>query len=1191
MLLKRVVIAGFKSFADRTAFDFGSGVTGVVGPNGCGKSNVVDAIRWVLGEQSARSLRGARMLDVIFSGSRSRPAANAAEVELTFDNSEGFLDRPEPEVSVSRTLYRNGDSEYRINGALARRKDIRDLLLDTGVSVSAYSVIEQGRVDILLQANPVQRREIFEEAASISRYRAQRAEAQRKLERTQQNVLRLGDVLDELERQLRSVKLAAGKARNFVEYDARLRELRAAASLAEHHRLTQSLAAANAALREVREQLQAERASLSELDAEAAAAQEALRAAEAVLREAEGEQSALRDQAGVLAERERQSRLRVEASHEQQQHALQRARAIADRTTALEARLATQREALQQLSRELDEAQQRLAASQNDKAAADRLLANGRQALETARDAAFSAAQQTSQVAEASHAVDHQHARLTTQIEQLQARTARLETQRAEVAEREAACRAAAGGLTADLEQQRGELTQLEASMTENRSAATARDEESAELKERRAAVSSRLSVLEDLERRRVGVAAGEQQLLAWRDDPAAHNAGVLGLVADLLRIDDPRVVRLQAVLAGCERMVVARHAHAFLDELARRGAPESNAAVIALNGVPQPMPDARPYQQLPGVEACAADWVTCDESLRPLAEHLLRRVVLVESVSAALSFAADAPAGWRFVTPDGVVVGAEGGISTGGTSASQSLMSRKSEIRALHVERDEVETHLERLTRERQALADALSDLDLQRDALVTRIAETQRREVANETRLRESAEALARIASDERAAANELRGLQRSLEEVEARRGALTKQAGDARAASEAEQARVETAAAEVERLASAVDAAASVVSEARVLLSGANERRTAAEQAARELDEQLSAAREEEQSANAEAERCGVVAQEAAREADDAAAERVRLAEAEQKQANVVQQQRASVEAVRERISERSAAARTLHAAIEASEQRGHAHEMTVREESLRLENLATRVQDELDVDLAALYASYEHSERDWEAERSEIEDLRGKIARLGHVNLDAIDELEALQPRYSEMVQQRDDLTHSQRQLESLIERLDAESQTRFLECFEAVRLHFRELFRKLFSGGKADIVLEDPAQPLECGIEIIARPPGKEPQSISLLSGGERTLTAVALLLAVFKSKPSPFAILDEVDAALDEANVGRFNDVVQEFLEHSQFVIITHNKRTMQACDVLYGVTMEESGVSKRVSVRFDDRQAAPRVA
>ncbi|MBU0639519.1 MAG: AAA family ATPase, partial [Planctomycetes bacterium] len=410
-------------------------------------------------------------------------------------------------------------------------------------------------------------------------------------------------------------------------------------------------------------------------------------------------------------------------------------------------------------------------------------------------------------------------------------------------------------------------------------------------------------------------------------------------------------------------------------------------------------------------------------------------------------------------------------------------------------------------------------------------------------------------------------------------------------AQEAQDAHEAQVAMLAKELAARDADVGCLAQKLTEALVEVGRRSERRAAGAEAVGELRARLERLCQALSQAEREAEEAAEQIETAELELDAARTRRSEVArECERHQAEVLRL-RENRHELRQRLETARAAARALHGQIEELDAALRECEVALRETEVRKENLVARVQDDLALDLAALYASYEHEEQDWEAIKEEIEDLRQKIARLGNINLDALAELDELSPRYDNLIAQRDDLEASVARLEALIVELDEASRARFAATFEEVRVQFQELFRKLFGGGKADIILEDPEQPLECGIEIIARPPGKEPQSISLLSGGERTMTAVALLLAIFKSKPSPFAILDEVDAALDESNIERFNNVLQEFLTHSQFIVITHNKRTMQCADMLYGVTMEELGVSKRVSVRFDGCVETPHVA
>lgn len=1190
VFLKRIVLNGFKSFADRTEFDFGPGRTAIVGPNGCGKSNVLDAVRWVLGEQSAKTLRGTKMQDVIFAGSRTRKPANFAEVNLTFDNSRLFLACDDKEVVVSRFLYRNGDSEYRLNGKRCRMKDIRDLFLDTGVGVDAYSVIEQGRVDALLQANPLERREIFEEAAGISRYRARRVEAQRKLERTQNNLLRLSDVVEELEKRLRSVKIAAGKARNFKEYDARLRELKSIFALAEHYELDRSLAEQEGRRRERSDELAELRSSLARRDADGAELEHAAQELDEHIQGAEERLRALETEHGALLERLAQGERRMVELDAARARSETQALEAERQSVELAARAQEEQQAVDGLMRAEQEAAERIGVLEQRREEITLDFRATRSGLESERSAAFDAAREAS--------------RLHNEAENLEQRRQRVEGRLAMVEER----RREADARQAELEARRGQLAE-EAEQFERESAELsrqAREQERAlaelearinnleaelvELKEQRGGVQSRLDLLEDLERRFEGIEEGARWLLNWKTDAGQRAGTVVGLVADILHIDDERVALLEPVLSRFEHQVVVRDGYAFLAEMNRRGQPPGPAEVLALDRlVARQMPVD--YSAAPGFVARVADWVRCAPEFQALAEYLLGRVILVDVLERALALAQSAPDGYCFVTEKGESVADGGRITVGGAKSRAGLISRKTQIRGLRVALDELETRLERTRREQAAFEEQLSDAKLRRESLLESIAAVQKRHADARTaqvRLQDEAERVEREAALLR---SECAELQRVLTETIAQ----WRQADAQRAAAEAARHEHEERIRSFERVLidreTAVHEMTSELTAAQIEAGRATERRGARQQALQELRRRAEALDAEATRARRETIEFGCKIEEAREEQRLSAARRVELGtlcEQQRAEAAGLREQR---QALRQRVEACGAAARELHAAIEKAEEALRDCEVRVRETEVRRESLIARVREELSLDLTALAATYEHVERDWAAIQAEIEELRGKILRLGNVNLDALDELEELSPRYDNLIAQRDDLLESIGRLENLIAELDEESRARFASCFDEVRENFLELFRKLFGGGKADIILEDPTKPLECGIEIIARPPGKEPRSISLLSGGEKTMTAVALLFAVFKRKPSPFAILDEVDAALDESNIDRFNTMLNDFLTETQFVLITHSKRTMQSADTLYGVTMQEPGVSKRVSVRFDDRVETPHVA
>jgi chromosome segregation protein len=1186
MLLKRVVLDGFKSFADRTEFEFGPGMSAIVGPNGCGKSNVLDAVRWVLGEQSARTLRGACMLDVIFAGSRTRKPATYAEVQLTFDNASGLLATEEREVTVGRSLLSNGESEYRLNGNICRLKDIRGLFLDTGIGVDAYSVIEQGRVDALLQANPLERREIFEEAAGISRYKLRRTEAQRKLERTQANLLRLSDVLEELEKRLRSVKLAAGKARSFQEHDARLRELRATFSLAEYdglERTRRRLASRVAALDDV---LHARRAALARRDAQSAELGQRLATIENDLQAAEAERVARQTECSALGERIAQGQRRLRELHEARERLLAQADDACQRAAQVAARIDADESGLARLV-EVERAQ--ADAAESLRGATSGTSQRGtelRRLLEHEKTAAFEHVRQITLLGNQQSNLEQQLERLERQATALQERSMQTSNERnqwrlslTELGERAQALEQQCAALTRTLED-------LEHRCAARTAELTALDEQVGVDKQARSGLLSRISLLEDMERRREGV----DQATRWMLERARDGTGtVIGLVGDVLSVDDPRVACLQAVLSRFENYALVSDGYAFLSELNRGEPPPGSLAVIALDRLPSGPGPAR-YSDAPGFVASALDWVRCAPEYRRLAETLLAGVVLVDSLERALALADGAPEGYTFVTLEGHSVTGGGCMLLGGALAPPGPISRKAERRQLLSERDEVESRLERLARERVEWERARDDLALEREGLMQQVAQAQRQHAdACGQRLR--------IEDELRRTERESTSLERELHELSRTVTAVTEQIGRVkleRAVSEEAQRGHEARIGSLERDLAAIEqsraALAGELTQALVEAARASERRASAEQA-------LHALRSERGRLMSESEQCRQQADESVRRTEQAQDE---LEASDMRRRELLEESRhaeATAGALREKRQAQRRHLEACNAAVrqhlrEIQEVEGvlREKEVSLREAEVRTEGLLARVRDELALDLAALHGSYRSEERDWEAIREEIEGLRQKIARLGHVNLDALTELEELTPRYDNLAAQRQDLVDSVARLERLIAELDAESRARFTHSFATIREHFQELFRKVFGGGKADVVLEDPENPLECGIEIVARPPGKEPQSISLLSGGEKTMTAIALLLAVFRSRPSPFTILDEVDAALDEANVERFNNVLDEFVRNSQFVVITHNKRTMQCADVLYGVTMDEPGVSKRVAVRLD-RVNTPAVA
>ena len=1214
--LAKLIVQGFKSFADKTTFTFDKPVVGVVGPNGCGKSNVVDAVKWVLGEQSAKSLRGEAMLDVIFNGSGNRPAGTFAEVTLVFDNPIIGDARPlivdTDEVAVGRQLLRDGTSHYKINGKNARLKDVRDLFLDTGIGTDAYSIIEQGRVAQMLDASSAERRTIFEEAAGISRFKQQKKEAQRKLERTDANLLRLGDIVDEVEKQLRSVKMAAGKARNYKELSGRLVELRLRSALHDYHELTQK----QAGLEKQRDDAQ------FELDD----ATDELQRAELNLGEKREELERLtvaRQQAETAVV---QTRGKVEQSKQRQSYAARQIEQIAEQGESLthdreestqlleqnELALRDDRNALASATHELDQAQATIESKHEAHKAAKLRAAEVTQQLEQTKAAILQTMNRIAAADRRLSGIEVEQQNAGERQQKLKDRTAELDRMLDEARQQRDDHARRVEHLQGEQESKQGELEDAKQRAQNLGQSLSEIGESLSVAREKRSALQSQRRVLEDLEAKREGVSEAVQSVLS--DDETF--GFIRGLVADVLRVDLEHAMVIEAALDGRDGWLVAdagvdleQYEQAFADLPGRVNVVTTGGDLDEPVHLEQRLTADRvawPKHDIP--VRLATDLIRCDAADRELAERLLGRTIIVPNLAEALHLHQVGPAGIRFVTRNAEVLEADGTFRAGPLNQTMGLLSRRSELEALGHRLVEADADIASLQFKLQAGQAEQSEIERDVSAIRDAIFELNTQKVEAGEKLSASED---RVAAAER----ELPAVEKELNELADRLGHLSEeqhklseqQAADRQQQADRE-ATVESLQGEHETLAKGIAAAAEALTEARIAAGQAQEQQIAAR---RSVD------RHEARKKELQGQLDRIAA------AIDSLAERQETAEREQIEAGqAVQRLEAQVAQEQSRVDDLTAsgavakslaaeAAASVDAAVErrdASELQHRDAEGKLAQLAVRLEGLITRVQEDSDFDLPTRYAEaaeeqggeYQPEDEDWAAIAEEIKDLRGRIARLGNVNLDAIDELAALESRQQELADQLSDLVDSKAQLEELIETINNDSGEKFEQTFNLVRDEFQTMFRKLFGGGRADIYLQTEVEErrktddgkftvvkkqldlLEAGIEIVARPPGKQPVSISQLSGGEKTMTCVALLMSIFKSKPSPFCILDEVDAALDEANNVRFNRIVEEFLGTSQFIIITHSKPTMQIADVLYGVTMQEQGVSKKVEVRFD---------
>ncbi|MBS3820450.1 MAG: chromosome segregation protein SMC [Planctomycetes bacterium] len=1191
MKLTRAILSGFKSFADRTEFDFDAGISCIVGPNGCGKSNIVDAIKWVLGEQSAKSLRGGEMRDVIFNGSTRRKPAGMAQVTLVFDNTDGVL-QPAPNgeadtsdtVAVTRRLYRSGQSEYLINKTPCRLRDIKEMFLDTGIGAGAYSLIEQGRVSQLLNASQDERRAFFDEAAGISRYKRRRLEAQRKLDRTEQNLFRVEDILREVDKQLRSIKIQAGKARNYQAYSQHLKELRSLYLLAQYHRMKQDRATRQAELEREADRLAAVQAHISRLENSQSSAE---------VENVELEEAARNDQSRIATLDSQMNTLteRVEMQTRRSQELGDQIVAHASNVEELEARLdetakdhAQRQVELDRVASEADDVQAQAEAKREEFSAGEMRQTRLESDLEDERQGVTDLLRRVTQL--------HNEVRaITVKRENLHGERDRIERQAEDIAdeleglfEERAELEAGIADAEEIVEQTETKLADVKQSLGDLEGDEQHLQAELLDARERRSNLTGRMNTLTEMQKNLDGVAEGTRKVLEAQREGRIN--AVHGMLGDFIQTDTEHAMLVAAALAGADQRLLATHygeVQAHVEELEAILGEGGSAEIFCLDRIASAPSDDVTVSP-PQAMARVMDWVTFEPWLEPIIWHLLGHTLVVPTLADARLAADVCPEDYRFVTLAGEVYEPEGLVRLAAASQGGGLIARRSELAEIDETLAHTEAIIETLSRQAAETREQREHLDGIVHSLRTSVYEaTYERQEATK-RLETLNQRIEDLKRQAPLVAQNLEGLEKDIEES-VRREHDTKQKAEELETIKAQ--RDEHIAQLQQQLAAGKSHQADLGEE----LTGLKVRVAAAEQRRQALREQVDtlAHRKQEQAEQLEHSREAIQLDRTRKAEAEAEAQRAGAAigdlrmqkEQLEDEYNEIEESRRSIA---ERLDEVRRELRSHRA--EAEQVSSVVGDLRVKlgEIDAHVADISNRASDEMGMDLATLYEEYDHDdERDWDAVEADIADLRGKIERLGNVNMDAIEEQDDLEHRYEFLQGQIEDITSSQRQLEELIRRLNRESRDRFAETFKAVRENFQALFRKLFGGGKADIFLIDPENELESGIEIVARPPGKELRSISLLSGGERAMTAIALVFSFFQARPSPFCVLDEVDAPLDEANTGRYGEIVKEFSKISQFIMITHAKRTMAFGDVLYGVTMQEPGVSTPVSVRFEE--------
>jgi len=1231
MYLKNLTLFGFKSFADKTALNFQPGVTAIVGPNGCGKSNVSDAIRWVLGEQSAKALRGGEMADVIFNGTDGRKPMGMGEVSLTLSGVGGEnlraagVEVAYDEVTLTRRIFRDGNSEYFLNRTPCRLKDIQQLFMGTGVGRTSYSILAQGHITQILSSKPEDRRVIFEEAAGITKFKSQKKESLRKLEYTEQNLLRVADLVREVKRQIGSLQRQAGKARRYKQIQTELQHLDTQLARHQFDVLQAEISGKQAAVEKLRNEIEHGsadvlrfeneiaqlRGRLSELEHEAAAQQQRGLELKGEMDRHESRIQFNEERLRELASQNTKALADITQAEERHRAAQEESAAVTEKLSGSEAAFARHR-------RTMETKQVALTKVEED-------LKQWQESLREGQAAAFAAAQDLTRIRNEITALDLHKQGNVVRLEKLSAEKIQLEEERTRLEARLQEFTATAEVEKLNAQTKRGSVDQRQNRLRELQAELQASSAEQDQFLQAQAEKRTRLKVLEQLEGSHEGFSAGTQAALR-------QSRKVIGSLADRIRVPEPYVVAVENALGHHLQLVLTEQpesAQAILADLSANKSGRASIAALSLEytndkqlvfeGEMAPGSGLDVIQNglQKGQVIHALAVVQAEPSVDKLLKALLGRTFIASDLTTATAQIQNGHAGCDFVTLTGDLLSRHG-IYTGGylngngnPKAPASILGRKNQISELHGELTEVQLRV--------------ADMSRKRGALLSEQTELQASLQQAQTELREQEVAIATREGEFNALQNSNRLLHQKIETVvfeiqslaaqeqegSQKRNALAAQLNELETRERAGQERVAALTAELENLRQQRDGANTALTESKVafaaeeqLSASFRQQQQALEQRIHELSQiigqrrgeclsfvtrkeqaeseiqdsrsQMGRLSHEREQVNAQA--AELLSQKQAQETDIASrdehlrGQRSRLAELQNQRGALdveLAQKTMSVQNLRERI-----------------QQKYHVNLDDVRSECITI-TLADEGPAKVHVltpeEMAAAGAA-----TDWDAVAQQVEALQKRLDEIGPVNLVAIEEYEETEQRYQFLAKQHDDLVSAKAQLLEIINRINVQTRQMFVETFEKIRENFRSLFVEVFGGGKADLILVDENDVLESGIDIVARPPGKQLQSISLLSGGEQTMVAVALMFSIYQVKPSPFCVLDELDAALDEANINRFVRLLQRFLAHSQFVIITHNKRTIGMADVLYGVTMQEHGISKIVGVKFHKEAEQP---
>lgn len=1184
MYLKGLNLVGFKTFADRTQLQFGRGITAIVGPNGSGKSNIVDGILWALGERSLKSLRSHAPTDVIFAGNGDRRPTGLAEVSLTLDNHDSRLPVQFSEVTITRRIFRDGESEYFLNKTPCRLRDIQEMLLDTGIGADTYAIVSQREIDSLLSAKPEDRRELFEQVAGVQKYRFKRAEAKRKLERTEQNLTRVRDIMYELENQLEPLRAQAEYAREYQNYLDRLRFLQLALLAHDYDVRLRRLETLLEQRRQVTAGWEQANALIAELENTERALDARLRAMEETVAVLQRETTTVITNVKATEGKIAVARERLRALSEQREFQQQEIGILAGRAEAAREQIGAHQQEWETLQQTLERLNADMLERSTALSEANARLADLATALEEKRNRSLTLAARISDKRNALTATHTNRHHFQERVTALQNLLAATHAEREQVnrsltvaARRSVELQQALDGMEQTLRQCREKLERLDAETAERSNARNA-------LREQMSAVQSRLRALQEMEASFEGLFAGVRAVMQAAKE--GRLPGKFALVADVLRVPQPFETAIEVALNSALQNIIAHDEPSVKEAIHFLKTTQSGRATFLPLPLLRPLsllPQTRQVAQRPGVCGIAIDLVQFDEVYRPAAEYLLNRLIVVQNLDVALALSRQVETGCRIVTLEGELVLPAGAITGGaGKQRTSGLLQRKREIEELR-EQLAVSSERERLLREQLA---ALQDEVVATQAQLRSFEQTRTEHLSVCARHEREMEHLdrehTRLERTCEQIQSDLENLSRAASESEREEESLRAELSALEQAAQSVDAEIETLQHQWTAQQTQREELSRLVAEMRAQQAAVQERSAAVERSIAQLEQQA-----REFSETTESRRVSIARslEEETRLAQQIAAEEQSLAQLTQAQAEkerAFEAWRRERHEILQRLEETTQRLRQQRQTLHQIEEEMHRIELRETQTHTEMEEMQRRFREEFNTTAEDALPRKDDIESKQLA-LDEIAVLKENMAAMGEVNLGAISQQQQLTERLDFLRTQRDDLERAQADLEGIIADIDQRTRDQFILTFNAVAREFDVLFKRIFDGGKTRLSLTNPDNLLETGVDVRVQPPGKAEQDLMLLSGGERALTALALMLALLRVKPSPFVVLDEIDAPLDETNVGRFTELLREFADTSQFIVITHNKGTMEAADALYGVTMEERGVSKLVSVRLTE--------